>query len=283
MGMFDSQLSMARTLKTWAKRSFGVALKEARIEDEQWSLRKKELDLVEYVLKNQGLLNSRMNGNCSQDRDIIEDEDMDICYAEIVNKLENAQTFWDPFDLVCAIVRHILEREEYFKEKAIEKDLCFKQLTSWLCGRALRALPSFVREPQIQNAMQIRLRDAEFSRSLDLDTNEHCDIKIVFDNQPIFAWSFCNSKNGRNKFKKKFTRKTDSPPNGLHLICPLDMSTACNYYGFLLYTDDHIDEIVTLIHTLCPIMSYNEAIEKIRSEDTNIVTEFYSKPRLIRK
>jgi hypothetical protein len=244
MSLFETKEQMVRTLNEWDSKTFGEIFKAktsppANIDCElMW--------LVERALAYQDLMEKRMNGYCSEGLHKFEYEKMKICYVDLVNKLDDSGEFWTPLDIVVEMCKHNMKNREFCEKKAKLLKMDFETLTFLMCGRALRALPSYIREYQLRNALSDTFPKGKFVRDETMDKKYHCDIKMILNDNTYYVWSFINSTKSIAQFVDKFSdNRYGHVPEGHHILCPFDRKRECgaSYKGWAFYSKRYLEEV----------------------------------------
>jgi hypothetical protein len=209
------------------------------------------MDLLSLVIDKQKLALKPMNGLCSEGLKKDEFERMGICYVDIFNLLEQRGSFWTPCDILYEMCKHNLNKRNFYEKKAKVHKMSFEQITWLMCGRALRALPSYIREYQLKNELQIAFPKATFFQDEDLDRKFHCDIKMTLDDHDYFFWSFISSTRSVYQFIDKFkANRYGHIADGSHVLCPFNRKEEglASYKGWAFYSSRYINEIKTAIY-----------------------------------
>jgi hypothetical protein len=242
MSIFNTKEEMIRTLATWDSMTFGDALAKMPITDKN----KEAISLLYVVIDKQRLADKKMNGFCSEGLKKDEFERMGICYVDLFNLLEQKDRFWTPCDILYELCKHNLSRRSFYEKKAKSYKMTFDQVTWLMCGRALRALPSYIREYQLKNELQCAFPKAIFCQSEDLDRNFHCDVKMTLSDKDYYIWSFLSSTRSICQFVDKFSNnRYGVVVDGSHILCPFDRFEHKNasYRGWAFYSTKYIDEV----------------------------------------
>jgi hypothetical protein len=275
MDLFTTKEEMIRTLATWNNMTFGAALVMMETNEHNQDI----VNLLSLVIDKQRLACKPMNGLCSEGLRKDEFENMGICYVDIFNLLQEREAFWTPCDILYEMCKHNLERRDYYEKKAKKHKMSFEQVTWLMCGRALRALPSYIREYQLKNELQHAFPAAKFSQDENLDKKFHCDIKMTLNDKDYYIWSFLYSPRSICQFADKFNNNRHGVVmDGNHLLCPFDRMAHKNasYKGWSFYSSQYIDEIrVALFQREC---------EDYHNVSTNAISlSFYRRPIVVTK
>lgn len=250
MSVFATKIDMCNTLEAWSKETFGQAFNKLNFTAASKDYA--SLALLKHVIETQKLWNKKMMGNCSQGLIKTDEENLNIWFSLIVNPLEDADQFWTPLDYLHSVCKHMLnDKTGYEKMAASDRFNCdFNTLCVMICGRALRNLPSFIREYQQRNAIVLRFPDGTFEKDVKLDMQGHCDLQMFYKGVEYRFWSYQSTKRGLYNFEAKFAQKRGSIANCMHVLCPIDTFTkanVCDYLGWRMYSKKRIDDICNLI------------------------------------
>lgn len=243
---------MIRTLNLWDAKTYGEAFNEL-IKTEQ---NKETIQLLGLVLDKQNLFEKPMNGYSSEGLKTSEFERMGVCYVDFINNLQLTREFWTPLDVLYAVCENNLARRKFYDAKSKKLRMSFEKITWLMCGRALRALPSFLREYQLMYELIDEFPRAEFSRDEDLDRKFHCDVMMEFNERTYYFWSFLSSSNSLVQFVDKFrNNRYGHVPDGTHVLCPFDRKedSDASYKGWCFYSSKYLNEIKTAICQKTPI------------------------------
>jgi hypothetical protein len=98
-----------------------------------------------------------------------------------------------------------------------------RTLTGYI-ARALRAMPSFLREEALAGDLAARLNAAGISAQVIRDPHEdysnHTDILVKAESRTYRIWTFVFSEQSFNRTAMKLTGKL---PAGIHVLCPLEI------------------------------------------------------------
>ena len=275
MALLDTKESMIKTLEEWNKKTFGDEFDKFAEKCEDKEL----LKLLKKVIKHQDLHNKHMNGWCSEGVKVAEFERMGVKYVDFFNNLEKSGEYWTPLNILCDICKNNLSRKSFYEKKAQSKIMSFERLTWLMCGRALRALPSYIREYQLNNEIKTIFPNAIVEQSEDLDQRYHCDLKLTMNDKEYYVWSFVATTRSIINFAQKFKAlRYGTVPNGYHILCPYDVfkNRDSSFRGWLFYSDEYMQEVKTAME--CEALRYEDVVN---ASVYNL--EFYKKPTLITK
>lgn len=246
MSLFNTKDEMFRALDIWNSKTFGAAFSEIVITEKNSEV----ITLLKTVIEQQNLTNKRMNGYCSEGLKVAEFEKMGICYVDLFNKLEKSDEFWTPLSILYEMCKHTLVNKNFYIEKAIEYNMSFDEVTWLMCGRAIRALPSYIREYQLRNALKSAFPMATFYQDEEMDKRFHCDIKMESNGQTYYFWSFISSQRSIYQFVDKFkNHRYGKILDGMHVLCPFDRyeESDASYKGWCFYSSRYVDEVKNAI------------------------------------
>jgi hypothetical protein len=244
MSLFDTKEKMVRTLNLWDSMTYGDAFANLVVTDEN----RESVELLKMCLDKQKLWNKPMNGNSSEGLKNTEIEKLGIAYVDLFNRLDPTDQFWTPLDFLHEMCKHNLSKRKFYEHKAKVNKMTFDQLTYRMCGRALRALPSFIREYQLSNALKVKFPRGKFSQDPDMDKRCHCDVKMELNGKVYYFWSFISSAKSIYNFVDKFKANRHGViMDGNHVLCPFDRTREkdASYKGWAFYSSRYVNEIQT--------------------------------------
>ena len=247
MSLFDTKEKMVRTLNEWDRMTYGEAFANLVVTDQN----RESVELLKLCLDKQRLWDKPMNGNSSEGLKNTEVEKLGIAYVDLFNKLDPTDLFWTPLDFLHEMCKHNLSKRKFYEKKAQVNHMTFEQLTYRMCGRALRALPSFIREYQLSNALKKTFPKGLFFQDPDMDKRCHCDINMVLDGETYYFWSFISSAKSIYNFVEKFKDNRGGViMDGHHVLCPFDRNEEkdASYKGWAFYSARYINEVKTAIY-----------------------------------
>lgn len=256
MQLFDTKEHMIRTLSEWDSKTFSDAISDFQINDDDIEVAKLMIDVVGY----QRLGDKKMNGYCSEDLRKDEFENMGVCYVDFFNMLEASDKQWTPLDIIFEICKNNLNRRSFYEKKAEQHNMTFEKVTALMCGRALRALPSYLREYQLRNALKDAFPKAMFTQTAETDKKWHCDIQMTLNERQYYFWSFLSSPRAIYQFVDKFkANRSGVILDGNHVLCPFNKmeDSDTSYRGWCFYSNNYINEIKTAIYQKMPT-DYND-------------------------
>lgn len=247
MSLFDTKDKMVRTLNKWDSMTYGEAFAQMVVTDKN----RESVELLKMCLDKQKLWNKPMNGNSSEGLKNTEVEKLGIAYVDLFNALDPTDRFWTPLDFLHEMCKHNLSKRKFYEKKAKANNMTFEQLTCRMCGRALRALPSFIREYQMSNALKTAFPKGKFSQDPDMDKRCHCDVRMELNGEMYYFWSFISSTRSIYNFVDKFkSNRHGVILDGHHVLCPFDRDEEkdASYKGWAFYSARYINEVKTAIY-----------------------------------
>lgn len=276
--MFTNISTVYQALKNWAEKTYAEAYSEKCASNTKTELMK----LVHYVLQSQSLLGKKMDGFSTENLDQTELEWLKIKYALIPDILSKTYAYWTPLDVIVYVCDNNLSDRQFYQSKAKENNMSFEELTAKMCARALRALPSAIREHQLLAGLRTTFPTATITKDADLDLQYHCDAKMMYNGKTYWCWSFIAGKKSINKFAMKFTgTKGSIVAAGYHVLCGFDRfdttkHIATQYYGWELYPESYFAEIKQYI-TNSTYYEYDNFIQNITTNK-----DLYEGPVIVR-
>ena len=146
-------------------------------------------------------------------------------------------------------------------------------------GRALRNLPSFVREYLIAEFLANRDGINIEIPSADMNAQYHVDIILLSGSTKTYIWSYLTSRKAIGKLtQKKLNGQRGKILNGQNLLAPFDNKTdAKDFHAWWIPTENYIDRLLKSLES--PVLSYNEVLA-ILKRDTQTT---FSKNILLKK
>ena len=109
-------------------------------------------------------------------------------------------------------------------------------------GRAIRNLPSFLREYFIHSALRERGLNAVVP-SPEENAQGHADLYISTSNGQVGLWSFQSTNKGFGMLKRKIQFRAENFSR-INFLCPFDGATdSADYWDWYLPSDSYIDSI----------------------------------------
>ena len=252
MKLFENKERLVRTLAKWDTQTFADAMADFEVAEEDEDVIPLAIEVVQF----QRLGDKRMNGYCSESLRKDEFEQMGVCYVDFFNLLEESDKEWTPFDIIFEVCKNNIRRRSFYEKKADKHNMTFEQVTALMCGRALRALPSYIREQQLRNSLQDAFPKASFEHGETLDKKFHCDIKMTLHETPYYFWSFLSSPRSIYQFVDKFrANRQGQILDGHHVLCPFDKSEFSDsaYKGWCFYSSQYVNEVKNAMFNKTPI------------------------------
>lgn len=233
---------MYSTLKKWSNTTFGEAFDKIVVTEEN----RESVKLLKKVLIHQNLMDKKMDGYCTEGLKKSEFERMGVKYVDFFNELEEKDDYWTPLDILHNLCKNNISRKSFYDGKAKKYNMSFEKVTWLMCGRALRALPSYIREYQLKNELEKTFPEGVFYQNADLDQHYHCDIKMDFKEQSYYFWSFYASTRSIFQFADKFKgNRCGEVLDGHHVLCPFDRKdeSEASYKGWLFYSKNYLKKV----------------------------------------
>lgn len=253
--MFTSKKNMTATLNAWNDKTFDQALSEMAMKGKN----EKAIELLKTVIRKQRIGEKQMNGDATEGMKLKEVENLGIAYVTVFNRTCEKYTWWTPVEYLYELCLNNTKRKEFYDKKAAELGITYEHLAVVMCGRALRALPSFIREYQLANALHRKFPSATFCQDEYTDKYFHCDVKMEMNEQTYFFWSFIASEKSVRNFVQKFSDSRFGHVNdGIHVLCPFDrrdnvksgeLKVKANYLGWHLYSREYLDVIENMVNS----------------------------------
>ena len=269
--MFKNLKEMFETVDKWSARTFGEEYNDWVKTCTNTALQK----AVSLVLTEQNLWNHKMLGSASERRKVTETENLGIKYAHIPEKLVEENGFWNPFYVIVYTCKHCLDRpylynkcKRNFKENIVDSN----DLMVRMCGRALRGMPSPLREDQVAAECATRYSAENVDKSLQLDLLYHCDVKVIYKGRIYFIWSTMQTQGATANLVSKFTTGRGTPlPAGRHILCMFDRNDPKNlkYKNWELFSKEFFNQLFDLIEndTYYTYEEYTQnMLDKVRAE-----------------
>ena len=271
--MLQNVETMKRHLDWWSTRTFSDAYSYWKKSNPD-----RELDsMVQSVLKLQNKYNAKMNGYCSSNNLITNRENLRITYRTIPSALDSTVSYWTPFNVIVYVCQHILSNKSYYKNEAGHEGL--DVFAARMTGRALRAIPSTIREIQMGECVQKWFPDGVFEQNEALDFEKHADLMMNWHNNTYYFESFIAQRDSIANFLDKFSgRRGGMIPKGYHIICGFNMSRSeqkTTFREWYMYSDKYFDKIKNLVDNN-QYYTYDEAMS-----DDNFNLKLYDGPVLV--
>ena len=265
---------LRQQIRDWHKTTYGE-MPQSRLDNGRYK-QNPSIETTRRILETQGLINKSMTGGSTSGLDVTEREVGDFKYVKVFNIISEAKD-WTPMDMVYGTC-FLAQRDPNVKLMARQWNLTEEELISKMCGRALRALPSYLREHDLKQQLERRLPKAEFRQDEKLDTILHADLAMNYKGEKYYFWSFVNTYQSLQNFQDKFLgHRKGMILDGYHVICPFSLGVCDSINGWKLYNDLSIDNIVRLVNG--PVQAEYKDIEEII--DTN--SKYFQTPKLIEK
>ena len=205
----------------------------------------KAVEIANYVIDSQHLSNKPMDGNSTTKMNVMEREIGDFKYVNVFNSITKRDD-WSPVDMIYGTC-YLANKDPNVSIMATRFGVSKEELISKMCGRALRALPSYMREHDLKEQLEKRLPHAKFKQNQALDTILHADLKMEYKGNDYYFWSFVNTERSIANFEHKFLgNRAGHVPDGIHIICPFDLERCETINGWKLYDNFTISSIARM-------------------------------------
>lgn len=186
------------------------------------------------ILKKQKLISKKMNGKSSQ--------------GLIVNENETYIVFSDIFSSMKGYISPAL-----YIAKIVDECLSKQLDTDYICGivgRGLRALPSFIRELDLEEKVLELLPGATSYRNPVEDVIGHTDILLRYNERIYRLWSYQCSKRGLCHTVSRLRGERGELLPGIHVLCPVNINSETDIislHDWKLHSDNYIRQVVDCI------------------------------------
>ena len=137
-----------------------------------------------------------------------------------------------------------------------------------IVGRGLRALPSFIRELDLEAKVLELLPGATSHRSPSEDTLGHTDILLCYNKKIYRLWSYQCTEHGLNNTVSRLQGKRGKLLPGIHVLCPVNINSKTDIvsiHDWKLHSGDYIKQVVNCINSE-QYQKYN-TIKQLSSND----------------
>jgi hypothetical protein len=259
----------------WSSMTYGEIF-DQRVATGQYGNDDETIALTQRVLKAQRLEDKPMTGDSTNGLLKTESEVGKFQYVKVFNIISQ-NSDWAPIDMVYGTC-YLARRDPQVKEKARQWGMSEDQLITKMCGRALRALPSYIREHDLRQQLEQRLPGAKFEQSEELDTMLHADLVMERDGQTYYFWSFTNTPQSIENFQDKFLgHRAGEIPGGYHVTCPFSMEFCDDVDGWKLYDSYAVGAIARMTKYQANT-DYNHVEEMIAKRGS-----YFTTPKLVIK
>jgi hypothetical protein len=261
-------------IQKWSESTYGDVF-ESRVERGRYKPGP-AIDMARNVLRRQGLENMVMTGNSTNGLDNMEREVGKFQYVKVFNIISRVAD-WTPADMVYGTC-YLAMKDPNVKLKAQQWGMSEEELISKMCGRALRALPSYLREHDLKCQLEARLPYAEFIQNEALDTVLHADLMMRYGGEDYYFWSFVNTPRSIANFQDKFFgHRQGHVPDGYHVTCPFSLDYCEDIQGWKLYDSVAVRSIARMLDN--PTHANYDNVEQV-SQSTSM---YFQTPKLIFK
>ena len=225
-------------LRSWSKVDFTAGTyryyKIRKPDNAEWLRRTKA------ILDVQDLTHHMMDGTCSMGLKTQEGRSH-VPFSTIFHDGVEG-TFFTPATYVADIVRACMELGMSESNTITE------------VGRALRALPSFIREMDLAYSVEQALRklgnDVMAQSDSKTDRKGKCDVLLDVNGHEYRLWSYMDSPRGLQNLCHRLMGKRGELPAGRHLLCPFNDSRDIEvnqHYGWKLYRKLEVENFMNVI------------------------------------
>ena len=261
-------------VSAWAKTTYDAAYHD-RMQHGRY-MSEEAAKLAKYVMEYQRLQNKPMSGYSTNGLMKTEEEIGSFHYVKVFNSICKVKD-WNPMDMIYGTC-YLALKNPAVKQRAEERGIPEEKLIAQMCGRALRALPSYLREHDLKCQLQERFPNAEFKQNEALDTVLHADLMMDYDNNRYFIWSFVDTSKSLRNFEDKFLgHRMGHVPEGLHVVCPFSLDYCNDYEGWKMYDSLSISQIAQTIRN-GRAANYKNVENIVKTDAT-----YFSNPKLIIK
>ena len=226
-----------KKLNVWASTSFGKMLKHARNKDNLTNSQKKHFCNLLKLRRNSGdfssVLNMPVTGKISKGWTDLNIEGP-IIQESLVETMESRKD-WNPAEY---LFNYFLKCEEYYEGTNTDYDM----------GRALRNLPSYLREYytiELLNKMGI---EAEIP-SVEINASYHVDIIGKFKGNDVYMWSYLKTPNSLEFLLKKIKTR-GKIMKGLNILLPLQLNIdTVDLHDWLMPSEKYMESIRKALET----------------------------------
>ena len=262
----------------WGRTTYSDALNE-RIQKGVYN-NGPELDLTMSVLRRQGLWNSEMSGYSTNRLETMEREVGTFRYVSVFNIMSQLKDY-SPVDMiygVCYLAKNDQQLSKDISRCARKWHMSEDDLITKMCGRALRAMPSYIREHDMKDQIEQRFKGASFRQDELVDTTLHADLVMTHNGEQYYFWSFVGTGKSLENFQDKLMgNRHGIVPDGTHVICPFNLNFCDQVCGWKLYDAQEIHSIVSMIQKGTAI-DYDQVA---RMTDRN--RHYFKEPRMVVK
>jgi hypothetical protein len=263
-----------KQIESWSSMTYGETL-EARLARGRYKP-SPAIDMARKVLERQKLTNKIMDGNSTNRLDNMEREVGKFQYVKVFNIISKVHD-WTPMDMVYGTC-YLAMKDPNVALKAQQWRMSEEELISKMCGRALRALPSYLREHDLKQQLEQRMPDAKFIQNEALDTVLHADLLMRYNDEEYYFWSFVNTPRSIENFKDKFFgHRQGDIPDGYHITCPFSLDCCEEINGWKLYDGLNVRALTMTIDNPAHA-NYNNIENPSMSSDM-----YFQTPKLIVK
>ena len=208
------------------------------------------LRLTNAVIEAQGLTHRKMDGTCSQGLKTQEGRSH-VSFSKVFHEGINSD-FFTPATYVADMVKTSMEAGLSEADTVTE------------VGRALRALPSFLREMDLGYSVTGLLWTSGCNTALEsdpeIDSHEKTDALLHVDGHDYRLWSYMVTDRSLENLRQRLMGKRGKLPAGRHVLCPhqsnYKTANPNELHGWKLYRERDVKAIADLILSGAKPISY---------------------------
>ena len=224
---------------------------------------KQDREKVLFVLDELNLSNKKMIGNSVQGLpDIDEGPAGNIYFTEVFEQ-------WTEGRYVTPITFILLLIKEFEKS-----GLPFEETVSSAVARGFRGFPSFIREIDLSDKLDVFLPECTCIRSkASEDMQEHTDIQLTYKGILYHISSYLNTKNGLSNMKSKIMGERGKIPYGYSLLCPFFMRNylySKSIYEWFLHKQPYLEKVKEVLDNP-QIIPYNDLYNQSDYQKTQTI------------
>ena len=204
-----------------------------------------------YALEKQGILERTMNGSTVEKLPFkYENSLQELIYSDIFQRCLK-KGFLSPASYIAEIVKEFDRLQ--LRKAGVNQEFLFLGVI----GRGLRAFPSFLREMDLEQKLNMVSPAIKAFRTTPKDDIEmHADLYISYKADFYRIWSYQNTSWGLSNMIDKFNGNRGELPKGNHILCPYNYRSAFyveSVYNWCLHNDAYINKVKEVITTWKPI------------------------------
>lgn len=241
-----------RYMNCWGQRTYREEIDNFYLLYNDLEKRKKIIEYIERL----GISNLNMDGNSikgllrNQDAER-NDNPVVPYYTEIFNQWLN-MNYISPLTYIYQICMNI-------------PDNISEELVCGIIARGLRSFASFFRELELAKQIEAVIPECiMYDRVAEVDTLQHTDILLEYNNTLYRLWSYQSSVNGIKNTSERFMGKRGEIPDGIHIMCPFSLDNVENRknQGWLFYSENQCRTVIDMITSNNIQIDFYENIDK---------------------